>query len=204
MKRVIIFDFDGTIADSKRLHIDNIHHSLLEHSFLYTKSHITKALGPKLEITLKNLDKFSPELMRKLKDNINSNLAKKAKSLKLCHYAKETLEKIRKKGWKIILLTNSPRRFIVVFLKHNKIKKYFDKLFCAENFSSKESAIRQIAKAYRAKISDVIYVADKLEDVKMAKNTGCRIIISLACSWDRNKLKKSRFAVKSLRDIKLQ
>ena len=219
MRKIIIFDFDGTIADSKKLYVDTIHHSLLEHCFLvrnqqisehpknakhffgYPKSGVTKALGPKLEATLKNLNKFSPELMKKLKMQINSDITKKAKSLKLCPYAKEALEKLKQKGWKIMLLTNSAGKFISAFLKHNEIEKYFDRLFYAENFSSKESAIRQIAKRYNAKISDVRYVADKLSDVKIAKNVGCRVIISLACSWDKNRLRKSRFAVKNLRYI---
>jgi phosphoglycolate phosphatase-like HAD superfamily hydrolase len=126
--KILVFDFDGTIADSKKLYISMIYSSLLEHSLIYPKSHITRALGPKLEATLKRINHFSPDLLQKLKKNINSDIAKKAKSLKLCPYAKETLEKLHEKN-KIILLTNSAGRFAKQVLKHNKILKYFDKLF---------------------------------------------------------------------------
>jgi phosphoglycolate phosphatase len=219
MRKIIIFDFDGTIADSKKLYIDTIHHSLLEHSFLvrnqqisehpknakhffgYPKSRVTKALGPKLEMTLKNLDKFSPELMKKLKMQINSDITKKAKSLKMCPYARETLKKLKQKGWKIMLLTNSAGKFISAFLKHHKVEKYFDRLFYAENFSSKESAIRQITRQYKVKVSDVIYVADKLSDVKIAKNVGCRIIVPSACSWDKKKFRHEKYVISNLSQL---
>jgi len=159
-------------------------------------------LGTKLEATLKRINHFSPDLLQKLKKNINSDIAKKAKSLKLCPYAKETLEKLHEKN-KIILLTNSAGRFAKQVLKHNKILKYFDKLFYAENFSSKEDAIKSIAKKYKSKVSDITYVADKKTDVKIAKNVSCKIIIVLACSWDKSKLKGKKYTVKSLKDIKI-
>jgi len=200
-KKVIVFDMDGTLVDSKKLYIDTIHHSLLEHYFIYPKSHISQALGPKLEITLKKIARFSPKILKKLKDKINSSVAKKAASLRLAPYAIETLKKLKRKGCKIILLTNSSGRFVSTIFRHHKLSGYFNKIFYAENFSTKENAIRAIAREYKIKAKEVIYVADKVSDVKIAKNAGCRIFIVLAKSWDKDKLKKKIYSIASLKQL---
>jgi len=197
---ILVFDFDGTIADSKSLYVSTIQKSLSKHSFVYPKSRIIKALGPKLEITLKNIHDFDEKTLSILKRDINSSITKKAKSLKLCPYAKKELGELKKK-YRIIILTNSAKKFILAFLKHNKMTKYFDKLFCGENFIDKEEALREITKKYKTKISDVVYIADKISDVKIAKKAGCRIIIVLACSWDKKRFRKEKYAVSSMKQL---
>jgi phosphoglycolate phosphatase len=201
MKKVIAFDFDGTIADSKKLYIETIRNSLIKHSFIYPKGHIAKALGPKLEETLRNLDRFSPEMLQKLKKDINDDVTKEAKKLRACPGAKETLKKLQEHGSKIVLLTNSAGRFAIAFLRKNNMLKYFDNLFYAENFGKKEDALKAIAKRYNTKTRDITYVADKKADVKIAKNAGCRIIVPLACSWDKKMFHGEKYTIKSLKDL---
>lgn len=199
-KRIVIFDLDGTLIDSKKIYIDTIHHSLLEHYYIYPKSHISRALGPKLEITLRNINRFSPKILKRLKDKINSSIAKKALRIKLAPYAKETLMKLSKNS-KLFILTNSSGKFVSTIMKKNNLSKYFIKIFYAENFSSKEDAMRAIAKKYKTRISDITYVADKMNDVRIARNVGCKIIIVLARSWDRNKLKGKSYSISSLKNL---
>jgi len=199
MQKVAVFDLDGTLIDSKKLYIDTIHHSLLEHYFVYPKSHVSRALGPKLETTLANINKFSPKTLKILKNEINRDIAKKASRIKLTPYARQALQKLKKNRFKIILLTNSAKRFATEILNKNKISKYFNQLYYAEKFARKEDAIKAIAKKYKTK--SVVYVADKRADVKIAKKAGCRIIIALAKSWDRKKLEGKKYSIRSLRDL---
>ena len=199
--KVIIFDFDGTLVDSKKLYIETIHKNLLEHFFIYPKSHISKALGPKLEITLNNIQKFSPKIIKRLKIKINADIKIRAKSLKLTPYSKETLQNLNKKGYNLILLTNSAGKFLKTVLKNQHIQGYFKKLFYAENFPNKETAIKRIAKRYKVKVKDITYVADKLSDVQIARNVGCKIVIVLAKSWDKNQLKGKSYSISSLKQL---
>jgi len=203
MKRVVVFDLDGTLIDSKQIYVDTIHKSLLEHYSIYPTSKISKALGPKLETTLNNLGKFNSKLLKVLKDKINSKVTRKAKSVKLAPHAKETLKQLRENGHKVVLLTNSAGKFALQILKSHKIAKYFNKLFYAENFKGKEAAIKAIAKKYNAKVKDVVYVADKVSDVKIAKSVGCKIVIVLAKSWDKDKFHGAKFAINSLKNLKV-
>ncbi|UZE93931.1 MAG: HAD-IA family hydrolase [Candidatus Pacearchaeota archaeon] len=202
--KLIIFDLDGTLVDSKKLYIETIHGSLLKNYLIFPKSHIAKSLGPKVEFTLKNIAKFDPKIVDKLKKEINEWIVKETKKLKLCPYVKQTLKRLKKEKVKIVLLTNSARKYTTLFLKRNKLDKFFNRIFCAENFKTKKEAIRYIAKKYKVKKKEIIYVADKKSDVKTARKVGCKIIIVLACSWDKAifKKRKQKFIIKDLTCLK--
>ena len=200
MKKVIVFDLDGTLIDSKKIYVDTIHSSLIEHYFTFPKSHVSKALGPKLEITLRNIGRFQPDTLQLLKNRINMEVASNASKVRLCPYVSETLKKL-KKNHILVLLTNSAGGFAKNVLRAHKIRKYFDKLFYAENFSSKEDAIRAIAKKYNTKASEINYVADRKNDVKIAKNVGCKIIIVLTCSWDKRRFRGERYTIHSMKQL---
>lgn len=199
MKKVIVFDLDGTLIDSKKLYVETIHDSLIEHYFTFPKSRVSRALGPKLEITLRNIGRFQPDILRELKQNINKEVSHNAFHVKLCLGAKSALNKLNKQRYTIILLTNSAASFAVNVLKTHKIRKYFRKLFYAENFSSKEDALKKISEKYKVKISDIVYVGDRKMDVKVARNVGCRIIVPLDCSWDRKKFHGEKYTISSLK-----
>ena len=81
--------------------------------------------------------------------------------------------------------------------------KYFDKFFYAENFSDKPSKIKELAKKYKINVKNIIYVADRTKDVKIARKAGCKIIIVLACSWDKNEFHGEKYTIKSLKDIRI-
>lgn len=201
MRKVVVFDLDGTLIDSRKIYIDTIHNALLEHYLIYPKSHISRALGPKIEASLKNIGKFNDKTVKILKNTINRYIPEKTRKIKLTPYAKQALQKLKSNGYKIVLLTNSAKRFAVPVLKHQKIAKYFNKFYFAENFPKKEDAMKAIARKYKIKTKDIIYVADKMSDVKIARNVGCRIIITLAKSWDKNKLKGKKYSIASLKNL---
>ena len=118
-KRVIVFDFDGTIADSKELYVKVIHDSLVKASFIFPRSRIVRAMGPKLEGTLKNLRKFDKKTLRALSREINGWVVSEAEKLRVCPQVKSSLARLKNSGrFRIILLTNSVRHFPMCWLVH--------------------------------------------------------------------------------------
>jgi phosphoglycolate phosphatase-like HAD superfamily hydrolase len=98
-------------------------------------------------------------------------------------------------------MTNSTRKFINAFMKKYSIGKYFSKILGAEDFLMKEEAFRRLFKQYHVRPNEVVYIADKVKDVKIAKSLKTHILIVLACSWDKNKFKNESYLVKDFRSI---
>lgn len=202
--KLAIFDFDGTIVDSQELYVETIHTSLLKSFFLYPKGRIAKALGPKLDMTLKNLN-IAHKTRKKLSKSINEQIMEKASSIRLCPYAKQILQMLKARKCKVALVTNSVKKFVLLYLNKNKLTKYFDVILGGDNFKDKESAFRMLFRKFKVKPKEVIYVADKISDFKIARKVGCSLVLVKACSWDKNKLKLksySRYVIKDLRDLK--
>jgi phosphoglycolate phosphatase len=199
MIKLLVFDFDGTIADSKKLYINSIYHSAKKYGYRLSKAFIEKNLGPKLDASLFNMKiKRNAE---KIAKEVNSFVTKKAKTLKLCPFVRETLAKIKGRNIKTVLMTNSTKKFINAFMKKHKIKKYFNKILGAEDFLVKEEAFRRLFKQYHVRPNEVVYIADKIKDVKIAKSLKTHVLIVLACSWDKKKFRNESYAVKDFRSI---
>jgi phosphoglycolate phosphatase-like HAD superfamily hydrolase len=199
MIKLLVFDFDGTIADSKKLYIDSIYHSIKKYGYHLSKAFVEKNLGSKLDASLFNMKiKRNAE---KIANEVNAFVTKKASSLKLCPYVLGTLAKIKKRKIKTVLMTNSTKKFINAFMKKYPIRKYFNKVLGAEDFLVKEDAFRKLFRQYHIKPNEVVYIADKVKDVKIARYLGIHPLIVLACSWDKKRFKKEPYIVKDFSSI---
>lgn len=194
-RKILVFDFDGTIADSKKLYVDIIHDSLAKASYIYPRSHIVRAMGPKLEGTLLNIQKFDRKTLKKLSKEINDFVIVEAESLKVCVHVKSELRKLHRSGkYKIILLTNSVRAFSIAFLKKNKMLNDFDLILGSEDFMDKPRELKLLAKKYKVGIKDVVYIGDRIMDYKIAKQVGARIVLPHVCSWDKSKIMNKKYS----------
>ena len=194
-KKILVFDFDGSIADSKKLYIDIITDSLAKASYIYPRSHIIKALGPKLEDSLLNIRKFDPKTLKKLSREINDFVTQKAESLKVCPHVKSELKKLHKsRKYTIVLLTNSVRAFSIAFLRKNKMLNDFDLILGSEDFMDKPKELRLLAQKFKVRAKDVVYIGDRVMDYRIAKHVGSRIVIPYSCSWDKSRVASKKYS----------
>lgn len=197
--KILIFDLDGTLADSKELFVGAIHFYFNKYNYKFTKKRIKKILGPSLQFLFKQLKiKKNAE---KIEKEINKYITKQAKKVKLCDHA-NSIKKLSKK-YKLFIVTHSARCFVEKFLKNNNLKKYFSEIFCGEDFVGKDKEFNKIFKKYKVRPKNAVYIADKISDVKIARAVGCKIIIVLSCSWDKKYFSrhKKKFVVKDLKAI---
>jgi len=196
MIKLLIFDFDGVIVDSKRLWASAIYRALKKRGCKFSETYVAERLGPKLKITLKNLNvKANPGIIKDVHDDVTKHI----NAVHLCRDIRY-VEKIRQET-KTILLTNSPGYFIEKAL--GKRKSYFDRILCAEDFGTKEDAIKRMMKKYNAEKNETVYVGDMKRDFEVAKKAGCKIFIVLAHAWDRSfwEKRKDKFIIKSLKEL---
>lgn len=202
--KLVIFDLDGVLADSKEFYINNIKETLAKYGFNFSKNTISSALGDRMKNTLDNLRTIFPKV-NKIAREVHLIAAEKSIELKLCPYVKPTLQKLKRKKIKTVLLTNSTRKYALNFLNKHGIKKYFNLVLGGDQFKAKKETFKLFYKKFKVKPEETLYIGDRVYDVMTAEKVGCNVIIVNNCSWDKEKLRKKKeyhkFIVKDLRSI---
>lgn len=200
-EKLLIFDFDGTIADTKTLYYQAIFHEL---RFLgFSESQVDKAIdiGLSLRKTFTNLG-FSFFRSWFLKNLIMKNLEKHINEVKKCKDA----EAVKNIPGKKILVTNSLKEFALPVLKHLRLKKYFDEIYGADDFSDKAEFINTYLKKKKFGRKNVYYIGDRAADVRLARKVNCiSVIISGKCAWNsRQEILKENpdFLIDDLAEVK--
>ena len=179
MKPYLVFDYDGVIADSRE-------------SWYYSFKQTIKKLGSKQEITPDDLlrragpktketiEIFLPRNMRhksaegkEIIDKIVSTEG--VEKANLCSNVKETLEELKKLGYKMSLLTNSDSAFVYPSLKKFGINNgLWDFVITADDiFPKKEDAIEFIAAANELETKNVSAI--KFESKIFRRHATCGI-----------------------------
>ncbi len=200
-KKLLIFDFDGTIADTKELYYKIIYNELKVFGYSYRKVDKVIDFGLSLKRTLKKFG-FSFLTTWSLHRKIMRNVEKDLNKIKKC----KDVDSIKEIKEKKILVSNSLKEFIIPIIKHFKLKKYFKEIYGAEDFPDKEEFLKKYMKDRQLKKSNCYYIGDRVADVKTAKKVGCKGVSILGkCAWDSQKelIEESPdFLVSSLKDIK--
>jgi phosphoglycolate phosphatase-like HAD superfamily hydrolase len=199
-RELLIFDFDGTIVNSKTLYYNLIYDELKGYGFSYNEVISFIDMGLSLSRTLEKIGlPFFKRigLGRKIMKNVKKDLNKVTKCKDV-----NSIREIKKYK---ILMSNSSKKAILPILKHYKLKKCFKKIYGAENFYDKANFIKEYLQKKGIPKEKCYYIGDRIADVNVAKQAGCNsIIICGKCAWDSPKdLLEAQpdFIVSSIKDI---
>ncbi|MBI2630453.1 HAD family hydrolase [Candidatus Pacearchaeota archaeon] len=197
---LLIFDFDGTIVDSKQAYYHAFNKNL--NVIGMGRKEVDRAidLGLSLNETIK---KFVPIGIYRwwIRRKIMREVISRVRKIKKCRDINE-IERINARK---ILVSNSLSEFVRPVLNHLRINKDFEEIYCADDFSNKEQFIMEYLRKNRIDKNKCYYVGDRAADAKLARKVGCKsIIISGKCSWDSRKEimnAKPDFIVSSIDEI---
>ena len=137
--KLVVFDLDGVLLDSKELHFEalNLALSSFSESFVITPSeHSTKydGLSTRRKLELLHSDKALPEelfeeIWRRKQEITIQMLGKISRDAELVSY----LEFAKSLNTKIALASNSVRKTILIILENLGVKKYFDLILSNED-----------------------------------------------------------------------
>ncbi len=182
MIKVILFDFDGTIADS-------FDHFLEIVGVLSDKYHLNKV--PPNEI-----NEFRSEgainVLRKLKIPIykipfiahDMKKLQKEKMLEIKPFKNipEVLNELKKMGFKLGILTSNARENVLEFLEINNIS-VFDYIYDNASLFGKDRTINKFVKSQNVQKENIIYVGDEIRDIHGCQKAEVKII---SVSWGFN------------------
>lgn len=182
-EKTIIFDFDGTIADT----LETI-------ATLYNK--VADDFKCK-QVSFEDKEKFRgmksqdflaecgisliklPVIAIKLKHE----LRKEIKNIKPFDGIIDALNSIKDAGFKIGVLSSNSVKNINLFLKQNNFPDIFDFVHSGKNIFGKDLVIHRLLHKHKIKKDSVIYVGDETRDIDALKRIKIPI---LAVSWGFN------------------
>jgi phosphoglycolate phosphatase len=181
--RTIIFDFDGTLADT-----------LEESRRIYNLLAADYSLREVLAEELPQLRNFSllelldhlgipkrrvPTLLSRGTSMMRSNISR----LPLIPGIGEILPVMRSRAKSFGVLTSNAEENVDLFLKAHGLREHFDFISSTSRLTGKSGHLRAIRKTFSLHAEEMLYVGDEIRDIKAAKKAG---IAMAAVTWGFN------------------
>jgi len=180
MKKALILDFDGTIAETFPIVFKAIETA-------YTKLGL---IAPSREELYANFGPHEQALLNKISTQGDALFAEyikatekfiKADNLQPFDNIKNLLNKAKELGMKICMITGKSKESMEVTLKHLGLEKYFDILkWGGETGSVKPQRFKEIFTELNLTADDVYYVGDSTMDIDDCREVGVQI---LSAGW---------------------
>lgn len=158
----IIFDFDGTVADTFQLNVGLIKEMRPDTSkkeIELFRNNGVAVLQKELNLSLKEVLKLLGLLAKKQTQIINK--------AKIFPGIKNIFDELRKRDIKIIILSSNTTENIEKWLVHQKIK--VDKIITNNNIFGKDKLLRKMGRQF-------VYVGDEVRDLEACKKAGVKMI----------------------------
>lgn len=211
--RAILFDMDGVIIDSEFYWSKIEEKFAVKHGLDYNSRYRRRimALSP-VEIAQVLRKEFGIRESAKKIIAERNKLAREIyqKRAKLLPGFLSMIQKLRRRDYKIALVTSSPRSWIRPILRRFKLKRWFDAIISAENMPDNRGKPHPAIYLFAAKKlgvrpDDCLVFEDSVNGVKAAKAARMFCVAVPDRRWieDRRGMEEVDLVVKSLRDKKI-
>lgn len=182
MKKIIVFDFDGTIADTFPEAVRVLNEILPGFGLRKVTSGDLKIFRSKgARKTLKELKIPWLKIVR-INKEVLLELKKRVEFLELIKGMNEVLKELKKKGYVLGILTGNIRESVEKFLNKNDLD-IFDFIYSGGSILGKHVVVKRMMKSQKFKNNDFVYVGDEVRDIEACKKVGVKII---SVAWGFN------------------
>jgi phosphoglycolate phosphatase len=181
--KVVVFDFDGTIADTHDTFVEIV--NALAGEFGYKpvgaadierlKNMSSREVIEQADVSLFRL----PFLLRRVKRELNKRIESSRPFAEL-HSCLATL---KARGYILGIITSNTRENVTIFLSNNHLSEFFNFIYSGTPLFGKHKIIDRLIRQHRFQLSEVIYVGDETRDINAAKKSGIKAI---AVGWGFN------------------
>jgi beta-phosphoglucomutase len=197
--KAVIFDMDGTLVDTKKIHLDAWQQVFRNHGYSVARRTVNDFFGVLdyyifSDFFRQNRIKDDPKKWCEERRNITVDRLKRAR---LFPGARALLDCI---PVKVALGTSSTNEELRAMFSKNHLEKYFDLIMTKEDVKHHKphpELYLKIAKKLGVKPKDCIVVEDSIAGVEAAKRAGM-FCIAVLTSFPASKLKKADIRVRSL------
>jgi phosphoglycolate phosphatase-like HAD superfamily hydrolase len=176
--RAIIFDFDGTIADSFKLTVEIVH-KITHRSQLVMPEEVTRLRKLRLPEVAQELKipkwQWPFILMRGRRQ-----MAKRLVEVQPFPGINDTFKVLVQDNYQLYIMSRNRKSTIQRFLVEHGLSSYFKEVYGGVSLLRKANALEKIMKVNQLDKDDVIYVGDEPHDIQASKKVG---IPCVAVGW---------------------
>jgi phosphoglycolate phosphatase-like HAD superfamily hydrolase len=186
MKSVVIFDFDGTIADTFVMQV-NIFYKLKPRWPILPKGEIERLRGMavlqvarELQIPVWQMPFLLMRGRRIMADNIGG--------VSIIPGMDEAIKQLHAEGHKLYVISTNSKENVNRFLERYDLLKYFTDVYGTSGLLpiNKARVIKRLMRAIDSKPKSAYYVGDDVRDIIAARKAA---VHSIAVSWGFNNIK---------------
>lgn len=178
----VIFDFDGTIADSIPVIVSVMNTLAPRYGFEpvgQKEFELLRKYGIRELIKQFNIPFYKVPF---LVSAVTGEVGKKISSMELCSGMPELLEALNKQGFRMGIVSSSPQANIMEFLEGHRLGM-FGFVHSQLNLFGKAGAIEAVMRKYNLVPADTVYVGDERRDVEACASIGLDMV---AVTWGFN------------------
>lgn len=182
-RKTIIFDFDGTVADTLDAIVRITNRLAIEYGYKpATPDELNRLrnMSSREVVQRSGVSVFKlPLLLRKIRADLQSEI----QDISPITGIKEVLVALTKDGNKLGILTSNSEENARIFLTSHGMQELFSFIYSETNLFGKQTSLRKILRTNKLYPQDVIYVGDETRDIEAAKKIPLKVI---AVSWGYN------------------
>lgn len=182
MKKLIILDFDGTIADTRPVILNTFHRTLdAMHLPQHTDDEIAATIGlPLLKAfpVLEPMDEEKAALCtatyRRIFEDVNAEIG-----VPMFPHVADTLRQLHNQGCTLSIATSRGYKSVVDFIKGFHLDDIITFVIAAEDVKHAKPDAEPVIKTlkhYGMKAEDAVVIGDTHFDILMGRNAGCDTI----------------------------
>ncbi|MBM3857762.1 MAG: HAD family hydrolase [Verrucomicrobia bacterium] len=180
--KVLLFDFDGTIADTRTLALRILNElseefrfrSLPEEELPEARNMTTQKLIRHLGIRRWRVPKIARRGLVKFQERIHE--------VEPIAEMPAILDQLHERGFRLGILTSNSQTNVTAFLKHHHIS-CFEFIRSSSKLFGKARELRRIMKEHHLQTEELIYIGDETRDIEATHSTAIRMA---AVTWGYN------------------
>ena len=183
MSHMLVFDFDGTLADSLSAAHAIYNQLAVERDFRPISTAELPALRHHSLTSLLRTLGISPHHVPSLLHQGRKLLRNRLAEISPCSGLPEQLPILREKTGCLGILTSNSVENVEIFLQRHQLRHYFDFLSTCPRLKGKARFLRSITRTYSLPPRQLIYIGDEVRDLQAAQKAGT---CSAAVTWGFN------------------
>lgn len=181
--KTIIFDFDGTIANtleallsiSNRLAQEFGYPQITAEDLRQLKDLSSRDIIRQAQIPFVKI----PFLLRRLKIELNREI----ESVRPIQGIEKALRELKQDQYSLGIITSNSAENVQAFLRGHQLENLFDFIYSGSTIFGKHRVMTRLMRKHKFSPRDIVYVGDETRDIEAARRIFVRII---AVSWGFN------------------